>query len=254
VGALTLLRGNWHSGYDPIATRTAPQTTPLATQSVHAAGFAYAAKRKGEGIAVLCFVGDGATSEGDFHEGLNFAAVFGAPVVYVVQNNGWAISVPLSRQTAAPTLAHKGIGYGIPSYRVDGNDVLAVHTTVASALERARSGGGPSLVEAVTYRMEPHTNADDASRYRSDAEVRAWAHRDPIDRFRAWLRTAGVLDDELAARADEEAEAAAVQLREAMNIEPEIDPLELFDHVLARPTPQQTAQRAMLAAELDAAD
>lgn len=252
VGALTLLRGDWHCGYDPTATRCAPQTTPLATQAVHAAGFAYAAKRKGQGIAVLCFVGDGATSEGDFHEALNFAAVFSAPVVFVVQNNGWAISVPLSRQTAAPTLAHKGIGYGIPSHRVDGNDVLAVHTTVAAALERARAGDGPALIEAVTYRMEAHTNADDASRYRPDAEVAAWAHRDPIDRYSTWLRAEGFLDDTVAARASTDAEASAATLREAMSIEPTIDPFEMFDHVLAQPTPQMMAQRAQLAAELAA--
>ncbi len=126
VQALTLLRGDWHCGYDPMATHTAPQCTPLATHSLHAAGLAYAARRRGEDTVALAFVGDGGTSEGDFHEALNFAAVFQAPVVFLVQNNRYAISVPLAKQTAAPSLAHKGVGYGVRSEQVDGNDLVAV--------------------------------------------------------------------------------------------------------------------------------
>ncbi len=254
AAVLGVFRGDWHSGYDPHAVRTSFQCTPLATHALHAAGFAYAGRRRGGTAAVLCSLGDGATSEGDFHEALNFAAVFAAPVVFLVQNNGWAISVPLSRQTAAPSLAHKGIGYGVPSHRVDGNDVLAVHTTVAAALARARAGEGPSLVEAVTYRMEAHTNADDATRYRSAAEVEAWAQRDPIARYSAWLRAEGVLDDALAASVAADAEADAAAVRTAMATEPAVDPLELFAHVYARPRAALDEQRAQLAAELAAAE
>ncbi|MGH8825730.1 MAG: thiamine pyrophosphate-dependent enzyme, partial [Jiangellaceae bacterium] len=169
VEALTLLRGNWHCGYDPVATRTAPQCTPLATQSPHAVGVAYAARRRGEDTVVLVFVGDGGTSEGDFHEALNFAGVFKAPVVFLVQNNRYAISVPLSKQTAAPSLAYRGVGFGIRSEQVDGNDPVAVLAVLRHAVETARDGGGPFVVEAHTYRVEAHTNADDASRYRDDA-------------------------------------------------------------------------------------
>ena len=151
---LTLLRGDAHCGYDPVATRTAPQCTPLATQLIHAAGLAYGEMRKGRGSVALAFVGDGATSEGDFHEALNFAAVFKAPVVFVVQNNKYAISVPLSKQTAAPSLSYKGIGYGIASEQVDGNDPMAVLAVLNKAAAHARSGNGPVLVELHTYRLD----------------------------------------------------------------------------------------------------
>lgn len=171
--AMVLLKGDWHSGYDPAEHRVAPQATPLATQLLHAVGFAYAAKRRGEDTVVLALCGDGATSEGDFHEALNFAAVFHVPVVFFVQNNEFAISVPLSRQTAAPSLAHKAIGYGMPGERVDGNDIAALLAVLGGAVERARSGGGPSLIEAHTYRMQAHTNADDDTRYREREEVQA---------------------------------------------------------------------------------
>ena len=139
VEALTLLRGDWR-GYDPVATHTAPQCTPLATQSPHAVGLAYAARRRGEDTVVLVFVGDGGTSEGDFHEALNFAGVFKAPVVFLVQNNRYAISVPLAKQTAAPSLAYRGVGYGIRSEQVDGNDPIAVLAVLRHAVETARTG------------------------------------------------------------------------------------------------------------------
>src|SRR5829696_10255685 len=143
VESLTLLRGDWHCGYDPVATRTAPQCTPLATHGLHAVGLAYAARRRGEETVALAFVGDGATSEGDFHEALNFAGVFKAPVVFLVQNNRYAISVPLAKQTAAPSLAHKGVGYGVRSEQVDGNDLVAVLAVLQHAVESARANGRP---------------------------------------------------------------------------------------------------------------
>jgi pyruvate dehydrogenase E1 component alpha subunit len=254
VEALTLLRGDWHCGYDPAARRTAPQCTPLATQTVHAAGLAYGEAHQGRDTVALAFIGDGATSEGDFHEGVNFAAVFRAPVVFFVQNNRYAISVPLSRQTAAPALAYKGVGYGIASEQVDGNDPVAVLAVLTKAVEHARAGRGPFLVEAHTYRLEPHTNADDANRYRSMEEVEAWLGRDPIARLETYLRGAGLLDDDAVEAIRAEAEAFAADLRTRMNREPEVDPLSLFEHVYAQPTPQLLEQREQVRAELAAAD
>ncbi|WKU08446.1 pyruvate dehydrogenase (acetyl-transferring) E1 component subunit alpha [Micromonospora sp. HUAS LYJ1] len=252
VEVLTLLRGDWHCGYDPTVVRTAPQCTPLATQCVHAAGLAYGESYQGRDTVALAFVGDGATSEGDFHEGLNFAAVFKAPVVYFVQNNKYAISVPLSRQTAAPSLAYKGVGYGVPSEQVDGNDPVAVLAVLTRAVAHARAGHGPYLVEAHTYRMEAHTNADDASRYRDAGEVEAWRDRDPVARLEAYLRSRGELDDAAVAQVAAEAEAYAADLRERMHTQPTVDPLSLFEHVYAEPTPHLVEQREMVRAELAA--
>jgi pyruvate dehydrogenase E1 component alpha subunit len=252
VRAVTLLRGDWHCGYDPVATRTAPQCTPLATQAVHAAGLAYGEAHQGRDTVALAFVGDGATSEGDFHEALNFAAVFRAPVIFFIQNNQYAISVPLARQTAAPSLAYKGVGYGVASEQVDGNDPLAVLALLCAAVEHARSGHGPFLIEAHTYRLEAHTNADDASRYREDAEVDGWLVRDPITRLDAYLRGAGALDDAAVDLIRGEAEAAAADLRNQMHAEPTVDPLSLFDHVFATPTRQLAEQREQVRGELAA--
>ncbi|WP_131739116.1 pyruvate dehydrogenase (acetyl-transferring) E1 component subunit alpha [Actinomadura roseirufa] len=249
---LALLRGSAHCGYDPYRHHVAPQCTPLATQTVHAAGLAYAERRKGGDRVVLAFVGDGATSEGDFHEALNFAAVFKAPVVFLVQNNRYAISVPLERQTAAPSLAYKGVGYGVRSEQVDGNDPVAVLAVLAAAAEHARAGHGPFLVEAHTYRLESHTNADDASRYRSDAEAEQWRRRDPIARLEAYLRRRGHLSDEDIAAAARRAEEFAALVRERMNADPELAPMGLFEHVYGTPTPQLDEQRELLRTELEA--
>jgi 2-oxoisovalerate dehydrogenase E1 component alpha subunit len=254
VEALTLLRGSWHCGYDPVATRTAPQCTPLATQTPHAVGVAYAARRRGEDTVALVFVGDGGTSEGDFHEALNFAGVYKAPVVFLVQNNRYAISVPLAKQTAAPALAYRGVGFGIRSEQVDGNDPIAVLSVLLHAVETARAGGGPFLVEAHTYRIEAHTNADDASRYRDDAEVSAWEGRDPINRLETYLLATGALSDEDIGAARQEAEAFAGRMRTRMNDDPDVDPGSLFANVFAEPTPQLREQHKWLAEELAAAD
>ncbi|MEV6523976.1 pyruvate dehydrogenase (acetyl-transferring) E1 component subunit alpha [Longispora sp. NPDC051575] len=252
VEALTLLRGDWHCGYDAAAWRTAPQCTPLATQTIHAAGVAYGEKRKGNDSVALAFIGDGATSEGDFHEALNFAAVFSAPVVFLVQNNGYAISVPLAKQTKAPSLAYKGVGYGVRSERVDGNDPVAVLAVMLAAVEHGRSGNGPFLVEAHTYRIDAHTNADDATRYREAGEVEEWRTKDPVARLAAHLRSVGALDDALEAQIKDEAEVYAANLRERMNADPVLTPTDLFEHVYATPTPQLVAQRAQLLEELAA--
>ncbi|MET9567573.1 pyruvate dehydrogenase (acetyl-transferring) E1 component subunit alpha [Streptomyces virginiae] len=247
---LTLLRGDWHCGYDPAATRVAPQCTPLATQVLHATGMAEALRRTGGDGVAMALVGDGATSEGDFHEALNFAAVFRAPVVFFVQNNKYAISVPLARQSAAPALAYKGIGHGMRSEQVDGNDLVAVLAVLTAAVQHARAGHGPVLVEAHTYRMDAHTNADDATRYRDEAEVERWSAADPVSRLETYLRARGALTDQDVAAVREEAETLATELRAGMNEESVPDLLELFDHVYAEPTPQLREQRALLAAEL----
>ncbi|MYS34006.1 pyruvate dehydrogenase E1 component alpha subunit [Streptomyces sp. KhCrAH-43] len=252
VEALTLLRGDRHTGYDPREHRIAPLCTPLATQLPHAVGLAHAARLKGDDVVALAMVGDGGTSEGDFHEALNFAAVWRAPVVFLVQNNGFAISVPLAKQTAAPSLAHKAVGYGMPGRLVDGNDAAAVHQVLSEAVERARSGGGPTLVEAVTYRMDAHTNADDATRYRGDSEVEAWRDHDPVQLMERELTARGLLDDEGAEAARDAAERMAAALRERMNADPVLDPMDLFTHVYAEQTTQLREQAARLREELAA--
>ena len=246
VEALSLLKGDWHCGYDPYEHQVAPHATPLATQLPHAVGVAHAARLRGEPTVVLALCGDGGTSEGDFHEALNFAAVLRSPVVFLIQNNEYAISVPLARQTAAPSLAHKGIGYGIPGQRVDGNDVAALLTVLGDAVARARAGEGPQLVEAHTYRMQAHTNADDATRYRPDADVAAWVERDPITRLTTYLDLPAA---DLASFADE-AEAVAAHLRDGLNRDVEPDPAQLFADVYAAPTPQLREQQAQLALEV----
>jgi 2-oxoisovalerate dehydrogenase E1 component alpha subunit len=252
VAALALLRGDWHCGYDPYECRVAPQCTPLATNTPHAVGVAHAAKLKGEDTVVLVMLGDGATSEGDTHAALNIAAVWKSPVVFFVQNNGYAISVPLAKQTAAPSLAHKGIGYGIPAVLIDGNDAAAVYAAVRRAVRFAAEGGGPTLIEALTYRIEAHTNADDATRYRSQEEVERWLARDPLTRIRRHLIGRGLLDDSTISGLEAEAEAEVAALRERMNTDTVHNPADLFQHVYAEQTPALHWQQQELAWELAA--
>ena len=250
IETLTLLRGDWHSGYDPHERNVAPQSTPLATQLVHAVGVAHAARLKGEDTVVMALCGDGATSEGDFHEALNFAAVFKAPVVFFIQNNEYAISVPLARQTVAPSLAHKGMGYGVPGERADGNDLAGLLAVLGQAVDKARAGEGPQLVEAHTYRVQAHTNADDATRYRSDDEVTPWLERDPIKRLETYLMGEGLLDDTVRQRAETVAQEIAVQLRDGLMPEPTVDPADLFAHLYTEQTQQLKEQAAFLRDEL----
>jgi pyruvate dehydrogenase E1 component alpha subunit len=246
---LCLLRGDWHCGYDPYHRNVAPQCTPLATHALHATGLAHAATLRHVDQAALVLLGDGATSEGDTHEALNFAAVWKAPVVFLVQNNGYAISVPLAMQTAAPSIAAKGVGYGVPSMLIDGNDAAAVYASVRVAIARAASGGGPTLIEAITYRIEAHTTADDATRYRDASEVRQWLARDPVSRLATYLRARGLLEDAAAGQLDEEAEQLAAAVRDWASREVTPDPNDLFDHVYARPTPDLERQRAAVLGE-----
>jgi pyruvate dehydrogenase E1 component alpha subunit len=251
---LHVFRGTWLGGHDPAEHRVALMTISIGTQALHAAGFAMAATLDGADLCAVCYLGDGATSEGDTHEALNFAGVFSAPCVFFVQNNHYAISVPLARQTKAPTIAHKAVGYGMPGFRCDGNDVLACHAVMRRALRHARNGGGPVLVEAVTYRMEAHTTADDATRYRDEREVEHWRRRDPVTRFERFLRDRRLLDDRTADAVARGADEAARAARAAIYDADHGDPLELFDHVYAQRPPRLTAQRRRLAAELEARD
>ncbi|MCA8921039.1 MAG: thiamine pyrophosphate-dependent dehydrogenase E1 component subunit alpha [Planctomycetes bacterium] len=185
-------------------------SSPIGTQIVHAAGVGMAMKRKGAQTVALTYFGDGSTSSNDFHSGLNFAGVDKAPVIFVCENNGWAISLPVEKQTAAETLAHKAIAYGMPGVRVDGNDVLAVVKATQDARERGLRGEGPTLIEAVTYRMGGHSSSDDPTRYRSDHEVETAGQRDPIERFKDYAEKRGLWNAEL-----NEAEFAAA--REVVN-------------------------------------
>jgi pyruvate dehydrogenase E1 component alpha subunit/2-oxoisovalerate dehydrogenase E1 component alpha subunit len=205
----------------------------IGPQLPQAMGTAWAMKLRGEKAVTIGFAGDGATSQGDFHVAMNFAAVFKVPCVFVCQNNHWSISVPSSRQTASPTIAIKARAYGMPGVRVDGNDLLAVYKVMGEAIDRARAGGGPTFVEAFTYRMGAHSTSDDPTRYRSQAEVDAWAKKDPLDRLRRYLVGMAWLSDDddriLEAELTEEV-AAAVTRVEAL---PSPDRATLFDDVYA---------------------
>ncbi|WP_280831913.1 thiamine pyrophosphate-dependent dehydrogenase E1 component subunit alpha [Mycolicibacterium frederiksbergense] len=252
VEILGMLAGDWHCCYDPVRHRTAPQCTPLATQLLHAAGLAHAQTRRDTGAVVLALCGDGATSEGDFHEALNFAAVFHAPVIFLVQNNGFAISVPLARQTIAPSLAHKGVGYGIGSEQVDGNDPMAMLAVLDEARKFVLDGNGPVIVEAHTYRVEGHTNADDPTRYRTNDEVAHWIQRDPIARLERYLLLEGLIDDGHIAAVAAEAEDRATTLRAGMNADRPTDAGDLFRYVFAEPTTQLREQHAQAHADIAA--
>ncbi|MCU1476153.1 MAG: pyruvate dehydrogenase (acetyl-transferring) component subunit alpha [Subtercola sp.] len=250
VEILAFFRGDWHTGFDPRAHHISPQSTPLATQALHAVGLATAAKLKHDPVVALTFLGDGSTSEGDAHEAFNFASVWQAPTVFVIQNNQYAISVPFSKQSHARTLADRAIGYGMPGYFVDGNDVAAMYAVITAAVERARSGGGPTMIEGLTYRMEAHTNSDDPTRYREKGEVAEWLSRDPVDRLEKYLTASGVLTSEVRESITKGAEVLAAATRDAMNEPPVLDPLELFDHVYSAERPALLEQRAFLAHEL----
>lgn len=229
---------------------TLPTAVPVGTQVPHAVGIGYALKVQGKDQVALTFFGDGATSEGDFHEAMNFAQVFRTPTVFVCQNNQWAISLPRDQQTKSKTLAQKALAYGMPGLQVDGNDVLAVYTATSEAVERGRAGDGPTLIECVTYRMEVHTTADDPSRYREDEEVERWRERDPIDRFQRYLKNKDLISDDdiesleekIATQIDEAWDEAAAQIEDLG------DPLDMFDHVYAELPPYLREQRDTLSA------
>ena len=241
---LLFFAGHLEGGQPAPDQHDLPITIPVATQLPHAVGLAYAAQYRGDDVVVMAYFGDGATSEGDFHEAMNFAGVWHVPVIFICQNNQWAISVPLKKQTHSRTIAQKALAYGLPGLQVDGNDVLAVYAAAREAVERARAGDGPTLIECVTYRLGVHTTADDPTKYRSEAEVAMWEQKDPLTRFRAYLEKRNLLEEGLEQRVDEEI-AEAIRCFEST---PPPDPLVMFDHAYAELPPDVQAQRDAMAA------
>jgi pyruvate dehydrogenase E1 component alpha subunit len=236
----------WWGGHEigssvPEGINDTPICVPIASQVQYGAGIAWGSKLRKDGTIVACFCGDGGTSEGDFHEGLNFASVFKVPMVMVVQNNQWAISVPRHKQTASQTIAQKAVAYGMDAFIVDGNDILAVIVAAGEAVEKARKGGGPTLIEAITYRLAMHTTADDPKKYRSEEEVKAWEKKDPLPRFQLYLRGKKLLDDKIQAVMEEEIRKeldTAVAKYELYRH----DPYEMFKHMYAEMTPELRKQ------------
>ena len=230
-------RGHPSGWWNPADWNIASIAVPIATHVPHAAGLAWGKKLRGEKAVAMAFFGDGATSEGAFHEGVNFAAVMNAPAVFVCNNNQWAISTPIEAQTRAETLADKAVGYGIPGVRVDGLDVLAVYDVARDAVERARAGGGPTLIEAVHYRAAPHGTADDPRAYIDLARVEEERARECIGRYEVFLRDAGLLNDELVASTRKDAEDLMRAGITAAEAEPAPDPELLFAHAYVDPPP-----------------
>ena len=227
-----------------------PVCVPLATQIPHATGAAWASKLKGDDNVTVVYFGDGATSEGDFHEGLNFGGVFDVPCIYFCSNNQWALSVPRENQTASDTLAQKADAYGFEGVQVDGMDPFAVYQVTREAVEKARSPDDnelrPTLIEAVQYRYRGNTTVDDPSVYRSEEQVEAWKRRDPLPRLETFLRETGRLDDEAIETIDAEIEAEIADAIEAAENAPKTDPSDIFDYVFAEPTPPVDAGKASL--------
>ncbi|MDS0296185.1 pyruvate dehydrogenase (acetyl-transferring) E1 component subunit alpha [Halogeometricum luteum] len=223
-----------------------PVAVPIATQVLHATGAAWAKKLQDEDAAVMCYFGDGATSEGDFHEGLNFAGVFDTPNVFFCNNNQWAISVPRERQTASATIAQKATAYGFEGVQVDGMDPLAVYAATRAAVEKAKNPEEgerrPTLIEAVQYRFGAHTTADDPTVYRDTDEVEEWKKKDPIPRLEKFLRNTGRLDDETVEAIESSVKDEVAEAIEAAESEPRPEPSEMFSDVFAEQTPEIRAQ------------
>jgi pyruvate dehydrogenase E1 component alpha subunit len=232
---LSWWRGHPAGWWSPPDYNVASICVPIATHVPHAAGLAWGKKLRGERTAAIVYFGDGATSEGAFHEGANFAGVMRAPLILFCNNNQWAISTPLEAQTAAPTLADKAIGYGVPGVRVDGADVLAVYEATRDAVARARSGDGPTFIEAVTYRTAPHATADDPSAYVDHERVEEEKRHECVGRFEAYLRRLGILDDATAEQVKTEAVEAMRAGIAAAEAEPPADPSLLFEYAYADP-------------------
>jgi pyruvate dehydrogenase E1 component alpha subunit len=223
-----------------------PISVPVASQIPHAVGLAYAIKQREVDEVVMVFFGEGATSQGDFHEGLNFAGVFDVPVVFVCQNNQWAISLPRGEQTASRSIAQKAAAYGFPGLQVDGNDMLASYAAAREAVDRARSGEGPTLLEMCTYRLSVHTTADDPSKYRSEEEEEEWKERDPLPRFQKHLTDKGLLDSDQVAKLESEIESQIEDVWNEAKQEMEVlakDTEHMFEHVYAEMPRHLKAQR-----------
>ncbi|MGD2107823.1 MAG: pyruvate dehydrogenase (acetyl-transferring) E1 component subunit alpha [Phycisphaerae bacterium] len=252
-----LLRGEpienvflYYNGYEegamfPGGERMLPISIIVGAQTLHAVGIAYAMRLRGEkDSAVVCFFGDGATSEGDFHEALNFAAVWNVPVVFVCANNQWAISVPREKQTKSRTIAQKAIAYDIPGIQVDGNDPLAMYQVTKDALERARAGEGPTLIEAVTYRLSMHTTADDPTRYQPAEQLEMWQSRDPIPRFRSYLESKNLWDDDKERKLEAEIKQQVEDAVRNFEAKGDFKIDAPFDHVFGTPQSRTEEQRA----------
>ena len=242
-------RGVGPCTYSPGARGLAPYAIVLGSQVPHAVGWAMGSTLAGHAAAAVAFFGDGASSEGDVNEAMVWAAVYRAPVVFFCQNNQWGISTPTAGQTTIP-LCLRASGFGFPGVRVDGNDVLATYAVTRAALDRARAGQGPTLVEAYTYRMGDHTTSDDSTRYRSADELENWKSRDPVDRMRALLIRRELAESAFLQALDEEADALAERVRSGCRTMPDPDPLAMFDHVFAEQTPHLRQQRDIFAGYL----
>jgi pyruvate dehydrogenase E1 component alpha subunit len=244
-------RAEFHSDHEvPVF----PQAVPIATQIPHAVGAGMAANYRGADHAVLCYFGDGATSEGDFHEGLNFAGVFDAPTVFFCENNNWAISLPRRRQTASNTIAEKADAYGFDGMQVDGMDPLAVREAVGQGLERVRNGD-PVLIESLTYRSGAHTTSDDPGRYRdAEGDLPEWRTRDPIERFEEYLREQGVIDNAFAETAREDADAELDRAVETAESVADADPDDVFDHVYADLPAELESQKEAVRSRADSGE
>lgn len=244
---LGMFRGVNHGGWDPKTNNFHLYTIVIGSQTLHATGYAMGVAKDGADSAVIAYFGDGASSQGDVAESFTFSAVYNAPVVFFCQNNQWAISEPTEKQMRVP-LYQRAQGFGFPGVRVDGNDVLACLAVTRAALERARTGQGPMLVEAFTYRMGAHTTSDDPTKYRADEEREAWEARDPILRLRAYLERESAADEAFFTALEEESEALGRRVREAVRAMPDPDHMAIFDHVYADGHALVDEERAQFAA------
>jgi 2-oxoisovalerate dehydrogenase E1 component alpha subunit len=249
---LGLFRGVDQGGWDPVANKFNLYTIVIGAQTLHATGYAMGVAKDGkvgteDGEAVIAFFGDGATSQGDVNEAFIYASVFNAPVVFFCQNNQWAISEPIDRQTRIP-LYQRAAGFGFPGVRVDGNDVLATYAVTQQALRRAREGSGPTFVEAYTYRMGAHTTSDDPTKYRLTEELEHWRLKDPIERVKAYLVRTGAAGNDFFDEVEAEADTIATELREGCLSMPDPELTDLFDKVYVEQIPQLVEQRDQFAA------
>jgi 2-oxoisovalerate dehydrogenase E1 component alpha subunit len=250
LNLLGLFRGVNHGGWDPNEKNFHLYTIVIGAQTLHATGYAMGMQKDGAESAVVAYFGDGATSQGDVNEAFIFASVFNAPVVFFCQNNQWAISEPIEKQSRIP-LYQRAMGFGFPGIRVDGNDVLAVLAVTRAALQNAREGNGPTLVEAYTYRMGAHTTSDDPTRYRLSDELESWKLKDPVARMKAYLSRNGLADQAYFDALAKESDELAVYVRKGCLEMPDPEALSVFDHIYAEPHPLLEEERAQFATYLD---
>ena len=251
---LLFYSGYNEGGFIPEGLKNLPVSVPVGSQALHAVGIAYTLKyRKTKNVA-MTFFGDGATSEGDVHEAMNFASVFQVPVIFICQNNHWAISVPRSRQTHSKTIAQKALAYDMPCLQVDGNDVLAVYQAAREAVERARNGDGPTFLEFITYRLSLHTTADDPKKYRKEQEVKDWEKRDPIPRFQKYLTDKTILTEPKIKEIEDriKAEIRDAEDRWSDQTSKGVNPLDMFGYAYAEPPQNLIEQKEELERELEA--